>query len=314
MRPRVLVTFPLAAAEQALLRELVPTAEFRFSAGGSTEVAESDLAWAAVIFGNVKPADRLLPHRNVCWLHSPNVGLDAYEGLAKSRPDLRITHARGVVDDAVAEHAIAMLLCLTRSVDLLVRAQQKRAWDRQGFMARGSGRVLAGKSVHVLGYGPIARCLIDKLLGLRMRVSVYRRTAAGDDPRVERFLSFDALPREAGGADVLVALLPDKPQTRRLIDGRVLGAMKPSAYVVNVGRGSALDEAALVEALSADRIAGAALDVFEAEPLAPSSALWESDKVLISPHVAGRFDQEPRRHVERFAELLRESIGQGDED
>jgi phosphoglycerate dehydrogenase-like enzyme len=173
-------------------------------------------------------------------------------------------------------------------------------------MARGGGQVLAGKSAHVLGYGPIARCLVEKLLGLRLRVCVYRRAAEGDDVRVERFLSFDSLPREVGDADALFALLPDKPQTRRLIDATVLAAMKPSAYVVNVGRGSSVDEAALVEALSAGRIAGAALDVFEAEPLAASSPLWDLENVLISPHVAGRFDQEMRRHVERFAGLLRE--------
>jgi phosphoglycerate dehydrogenase-like enzyme len=283
------------------MRSLLPDAELRFVPG--VRAQPSDLSWPGVIFGNVKPPERLFPHRNLRWLHTPNVGVDDYRCLLEHRPDLRVTRGSGVVDDAVAEHAVAMLLYLTRGLGVLARAQQTHAWGREAFMACGA-TVLAGKSAHVLGYGAIAQRLVDKLLGLGMRVCVYRRKACGSDPRVERFYAFESLPREVHEADVLVCLLPDKPQTRRLVNAQVLGALKRSAYLVNVGRGSVLDELALIDALSTRRLAGAALDVFESEPLSPTSALWDLDNVLVSPHVAGRFEAEIHRHMEQFAGLV----------
>jgi phosphoglycerate dehydrogenase-like enzyme len=307
MKPRILVTLQLAQAEQEYMLSRIPEAEVRFVP--SERAAEPDLSWATVVFGNVAPAERLLPHRELRWLHTPNVGLDDYQDLLERCPNLRITRASGVVDDAVAEHAVAMLLYLTRGLDVLARAQQQHAWSRQAFMARGV-TVVAGKSAHVLGYGAIARCLVEKLLGLGMRVCVYRRQACGKDPRVERFHAFESLPREAANADVLLCLLPDQPQTRHLVSADVLRAMKRSAYVVNVGRGSVVDESALAEALSRGRLAGTALDVFDTEPLSATSSLWDLSNVLISPHVAGRFDMEVRRHVEQFVRLARQFAGE----
>ena len=300
MLRRILVTLPLPPAEQDYLRGALPDNEFRFVPAASA--TDDDLAWATTIFGNVAPARRLVPCTNLRWLHTPNVGLEAYAELPARRPDLRLTRAQGVNDDAVAEHAIAMLLFLTRGLDLLAEARLGRAWERQAYMNRGA-TVLAGKSAHVLGYGGIARCLVDKLLGLKMRVSIYRREARGDDPRVERFIELSALAVAIGDADAVLCVLPDHAETRGLISADVLERMKPSARLVNVGRGSVLDEQALARLLAERRLAGAALDVFEHEPLPPGSPLWDLPNVLISPHVAGRFDRELRGHCELFVYL-----------
>jgi phosphoglycerate dehydrogenase-like enzyme len=300
MDARVLVTLALPLAEQEFLQTQLADSEFRFRS--ASQVTDEDLDWATIMFGNLKPAERLIPRKNLRWLHTPNVGLEAYAELPKQRPDIKLTRSHGVNDHAVAEHALAMLLFLTRGLQLLAAAQAQQRWERAEYMARGA-TVLAGKTAHVLGYGGIARCLIDKLLGLGMQVCVYRREGHGDDARVQRYVPFAALPREIGGADVLFGVLPDHPATRQLVDEPVLAAMKRTAYLVNIGRGSLVNEAALARVLSAGRLAGAALDVFDTEPLRATSPLWEMANVLISPHVAGRFDAELRRHCDLFVRL-----------
>lgn len=303
MKPHVLVTLPLLPAEQQYLRDRLPRSDLRFLSASS--VTDEDLAWATVLFGNLAPAERLIPRRNLRWLHTPNVGLEIYAALVQHRSDMNLTRSQGVNDHAVAEHALAMLLFLTRGLNVLAAAQPERRWERAAYMGCGA-TVLAGKNAHVLGYGGIARRLVDKLLGLEMQVCVYRREGHGDDARVQRYLPFARLSHEVGSADVLFCVLPDSPETRRLVDGQVLERVKPTAYLVNVGRGSVLDEAALARALANGQLAGAALDVFETEPLPATSPLWELPTVLISPHVAGRFDEETRQHCDQFITLMRD--------
>jgi phosphoglycerate dehydrogenase-like enzyme len=250
MNARVLVTLALPPAEQEFLKMQLPDSELRFRSG--SDVSDDDLDWATVVFGNIKPPERLIPRKNLRWLHTPNVGLDGYVFLSKERPDLRLSRSQGVNDHAVAEHALAMLMFLTRGLHVLAAAQAQQQWGRAAYMAHGM-TVLAGKVAHVLGYGGIGRCLVDKLLGLGMQVCVYRREGHGDNPRVKRYLPFGALLSEVASTDVLFGVLPDHPATRRLVNERVLDAMKRTAYIVNVGRGSVLDETALAGALSAGR-------------------------------------------------------------
>ena len=143
----------------------------------------------------------------------------------------------------------------------------------------------------------MARAFIRKVSGLGIVVSVYRREAAGSDPHVHAFRALSALVNHCREADALVSILPDVAGTRRFISHRILSNMKPTACLVNLGRGAVLDEPALIEALQHGMIAGAALDVFVTEPLPHDSPLWDLENVLISPHVAGRFDGgEPASH------------------
>ena len=128
--------------------------------------------------------------------------------------------------------------------------------------------------------------------------------AAGSDQHVNAFRALSALASHCREADALVSILPDAPGTRGIISRQILSSLKPTAFVVNLGRGSALDESALVEALRHKAIAGAALDVFATEPLPHNSPLWEFENVLISPHVAGRFDSESQLHIGQFLERL----------
>jgi phosphoglycerate dehydrogenase-like enzyme len=297
---RILITLPLAQHDRQYLSLRLGGFDLRFAAPPS----DDDLHWAQAIFGNVSPGARLIPHENIVRLHTPNVGLDSYAFLRQARPDLEITNSVGVMDDAVAEHGLALLLALTRCLPLLVDGKTARAWMQRSFSEACGATTIAGKSAHVLGYGRIARTLVTRLAGLGMKLTVYRRQPRGDDPLVERFLALGELAEHVRHADVLVSILPEYPETREIISERVLGAMQPTAYLINLGRGSAIDEPALVTALQSGRLAGAGLDVFQQEPLAETSPFWALPNLILSPHVAGRFDQEMRLHIEGFLRSL----------
>jgi phosphoglycerate dehydrogenase-like enzyme len=304
MTERILVSAYLPPAEVEYLRAQISQAEVRFIP--QHEVTAQDLSWAQVVFGNIDPVDLLVSYTNIKWLHSPNVGMDMYASLGTKPPDLQISNTTGIVDHAVSEHALALLLALTRLIPLIAQGQSRREWICEAYSTSFAATTIAEKQVHVLGYGQIARCLIAKLAGLSMQVTVYRRKGIGSDPSVARFLSFRELSSHAHEADVLISVLPDRPEVRGLISATVLGHMKSTAFLVNVGRGSVLNEPALVEALKRKAIAGAALDVFAEEPIPDSSSLWDLPNVLISPHVAGRFDREMHRHAAAFLSRLEE--------
>lgn len=284
---RLTVTLAIGADLLARLRDSLPGWVVEVPRGTGWELEQT-----TVILGNAPP-DAIAEARSVRWLHSPNVGLEAYEGLRTARPDLTVTNSHGVMDDAVAEHGLALVLALARGLPGLLAAQSEHEWRRGGY----APGVLRGQSLHLLGYGPIARRFADIAAGIGLEITVYRREASRDAP-VAR--SFDDLEEAIGEADILVSLLPDTPRTRRLVDARVLAAMKDTSIVVSLGRGAVIDQQALVDALQSGRLAGAALDVFEQEPLSAESPLWDLPNVIVTPHVAGRHSEEMAMHVEAF--------------
>jgi phosphoglycerate dehydrogenase-like enzyme len=310
MYPRILVTLPLSDQRLRHLKTRSRGASVRLA--DAATASDQDLAWAEIILGNLKPPSRLLQYPNIRWLHSPNVGLDAYLDVAAGRSGLVISNTRGIADDVVSEHALALLLALTRAVPAMVRAQARQQFDRDAF--QGDRCVtLSGRNVHVLGYGSIARCLVRKLHGLSMKVTVYRRKAEGSDPNVDQFVALEQVTKFITNADVLINLLPDVSETRGLINHSVFEAMKPTAFFVNVGRGATVDEAAMIETLRLGRLRGAALDVFAVEPLVAESPLWTLPTVLLSPHVGGRFDREMELQIDGFLEKLADHHGKAEE-
>ncbi len=308
MDTNILVTLPMTDADR---RRLAGRAG---GSGGPYDVRTStpggataeDLAWAHCVLGNLKPPSVLEDHPNIRWIHTPNVGLDAYAPLDRSRPDLKITNIKGIADHPVSDHVMALLLTLTRALPrVLYTAGATANWDTRDDYGPHC-IALAGKHVHVLGYGSIARCLVRKLAGFDAAVTVYRRRGGGDDPHVARFRAISDLPSGVREADVLINLLPGLPETRCAVGAAVFAEMRPDAWFINAGRGSTVDEAALVDALSGGRLRGAALDVFAEEPLPGDSPLWSLPNLILTPHVAGRFDGEMRAHIDHFFDRLNE--------
>jgi D-2-hydroxyacid dehydrogenase (NADP+) len=208
-----------------------------------------------------------------------------------------IASARGVFAVEVAEHVILMMLALQRGLAGHVARQARREWRP---FASGT---LAGRTAGILGLGEIGRRVAARCAALGMRVlgSCRRpRPVAHVDEVLER----ERLEELLRAADHLIVALPFTPETRGLLGRQELSAVRPGAFLIHVGRGGVIDEAALLEALAAGHLGGAALDVFEDEPLPPDSPLWTAPNTLITPHVAGY----GLRYVERVAEVLTANV------
>jgi len=262
-------------------------------------VTDDDLAWATGLCSYTVPAARIAARPNLRWLHVPGAGIDPFVDLPALRPDLRLTRHGPFNAAAVAEHGLALLLALRRGVPEMVTGKAQGRWVREAiFQAQPS--LVRGTEAQVLGFGPVARALAALLAAIGARVTVFRREAAGADPAVARFCPLRDLRREIGRADAVFGVLPAVPATRHLVDAGLLAAMKSTAVVVNLGRSALVDHAALVHALQSGALAGAALDVFDEEPLPTTSPLWSAPNLIISPHVAGQFRGASRRGVEIF--------------
>jgi phosphoglycerate dehydrogenase-like enzyme len=165
-------------------------------------------------------------------------------------------------------------------------------------------RELKGQVLLIVGFGSIGRELARRIQPLGMRVWGVTRSGAGDTQLAERILPVTELANALPQADFVLLAAPETPESRRMIGEPELARMKPSAYLINVARGTIIDEPALIEALRRRAIAGAALDVTEKEPLPPESPLWKLDNVFITPHVSAASEN----LWERQAELLLENL------
>jgi phosphoglycerate dehydrogenase-like enzyme len=214
------------------------------------------------------------------WIQALGTGVDNIVDLPSLGKEVVVTNVRGIHGPPVSEAALAYMLALARRMPESTYAQNKKEWTRW------PSQLLHGKTVGVLGVGLIAEYLapICKALGMKtIGISSSPRPAAGFDKTVHR----DELVKIAGELDYLVALTPLTKETRGIVGAKVLAAMKPSAYVVNVARGGVVDEPALIEALDKGTIAGAALDVFAQEPLPPDNPIWRAKNALIYSHLGG---------------------------
>jgi phosphoglycerate dehydrogenase-like enzyme len=248
-------------------------------------------AEALVVWGNpgdlLRDAARRLTRLR--WVQTLAAGPDSVL-QAGFGPDVVITSGSGLHDLTVAEHALALTLAAARRLNVLVRAQIGHRWadelgGRQPVEEPDNFRTLRGAHVVVWGFGGIAATLAPYLAALGARVTGVARSAGTRHgfPVVPA----DRLPDLLPGTDVLVMILPATPETTRVLDGAVLARLPRHAWVINVGRGSTVDEAALLDAVREGRLGGAALDVFETEPLPPSSPLWDEPGIIITPHAAG---------------------------
>jgi phosphoglycerate dehydrogenase-like enzyme len=234
----------------------------------------------------------------VKWIQSASAGVDRllFPGLIDSH--VVVTNARGVFDQAIAEYVLTLLLTFAKGMP--------GVWDRQG-RAEWKPRDtegLAGKHVLVVGVGPIGRAIGVACQGLGMTVRGVATTSRRRDDVFRVVYGGDELLDALSWADYVVDVLPGTPDTRHLFDEKAFGAMRPAARFVNVGRGSTVDEPALERALQEGRIGGAALDVFEEEPLPKDSPLWSMPNVIVSPHMAGDFAGWREALVELFVENL----------
>ena len=242
--------------------------------------------------------------RKLRFIQSIGAGTDQFPRDELTKRGIRLASARGVNARAVAEHAIALILALSRRLPEARDNQTRRVWRGMiGDLAEREDE-LGGKSLLVVGLGDIGGRLARLAKAFDMRVVGLRRNPAAGRGTADMVHRMDALRSLLPEADFVALTCPLTTETEHLIDTEAFGRMKPSAYLVNIARGRVVDEPALVKALAAKRIAGAAIDVTADEPLAPSSPLWGMAQVLITPHTAG----ETRRYEDNVIEILRDNL------
>lgn len=247
--------------------------------------AEDALSHAQVIVatGHAFNDARLKRAARLEWIHAMTTGTDAILGARTLRAEVVVTNTRGIHGPQMSEMAFMYMLNLSRRYRAMLANQQQHVWKRRDQVR------LHGKTIAILGVGLISETLAPRCKAFGMTVLGITRTPR-EVPGFDRMFTYADIAEAAAQADFLVVLAPNSPETEKMIDARVLAAMKPSAFLINLARGALCDEDALLDALRNGRIAGAGLDVFVTEPLPKESPFWDLDNVMITPHCSGSSD------------------------
>ncbi len=221
---------------------------------------------------------------NVKWVHSLSAGVEKLLFPELSEHPVIVTNARGVFKRSLAEFVIAGMLYFYKKIRRLVENQRGHRWD--DFLVDW----LRGKTMGIVGYGEIGReCgLLAHALGVKIYATRRKPELSASDPILDRVFPSAGLKDMLKEVDVVVAAAPLTSETLHMLSDAEFAVLRPGAIVMNVGRGPVIDEQALIRALRENRVAGAALDVFEHEPLPPDHPFWEMENVLISPHCTDR--------------------------
>jgi phosphoglycerate dehydrogenase-like enzyme len=218
--------------------------------------------------------------KNLQWIQSVASGVDAILNLPSLRKEVLLTSTRGIHAPQMAEMAILLMLSLNRNFPQIIRNQDKGIWERW------PAKLLYQKKVGILGIGAIGEEIARKCKAFGMTVFgidiVQRKVDA-----VDYSYGPEDLLKVVQEVDYLIIVVPSTPQTRKMVGTKVLSSMKPTAFLINIGRGEIIDENALIHSLESGKIAGAALDVFSQEPLPKDHALWRTKNVIITPHIGG---------------------------
>ena len=268
------------------------------------DLSTAEIAVSGWYYGApVRFADIVAAMPRVRWIHSTGAGMDDFISPDLAERGVLVTNVAGAYAPAMAEYALAGMVMLARGFPALLDAQRRRRWlDRDA--PRGTD--LHGKQLGIVGYGAIGRHLALAAKALGMRVHATRRTPmfVSAEP-VDRLLPAGELPELLATSDFVVLAASLNSTTRALIGDEELRAMKPSAVLVNVGRGGLVDQDALVAALRDGRLGGAVLDVTAPEPLPPDSPLWDAPNFVITPHLSGDTPEGWERGIELFCANLR---------
>jgi D-2-hydroxyacid dehydrogenase (NADP+) len=238
------------------------------------------------------------------FIQSISTGVDQYDQQMLRGRGIRLASAAGATAQAVAEHAMALILALQRHLHTGRDNQARKHW--RGMISDIPSREdqLGGKTLLIIGLGRVGTRLAKLAKAFELRVVATKRDASHGVEWVDRVYRYDRLPALLPAADIIVLACPLTPDTQNLIDATALAAMKPSAHLINVARGRIVDEDALIHALQEQRLTAAGLDVTREEPLPASSPLWTMPNVLITPHKAG----ETQRIEEAVIDLLMENL------
>lgn len=277
---KILVVLPLNERQKERLEQNIRHQEFVYCP--PEQVTEEMIADAEVILGNIPPR-LLLFAKSLKWLQLNNAGTEGYcdgalpEGVV-------LTNATGAYGLAISEHMVGMLFELQKKLNLYNRNQREHIWRSEGHV-----KVIQGSRVLVVGMGDIGTAFAQKMKGLGCRTVGIRKREARKPEGVDDLFTLERLEQQLPKADIVALSLPGNQDTYHLLNEERIAMLKPGAVVMNVGRGITIDTEALTRALQEKRIAGAALDVTDPEPLPADHPLWDMENVILTPHVSGGF-------------------------
>jgi phosphoglycerate dehydrogenase-like enzyme len=258
--------------------------------------------------------------RQLVWVQAPTASLEHYLFPALIRHRCTLTNMRGLFSDVIADQVLGYILCFARNLHRYIRQQQQKLWqpiggeNERASFEFGPGVVnaidrahlhLADMTVGIVGLGAIGSEIARRAKAFSMRVLAVDPERRSHEA-VEAIWPVEQLPELLQQSDFVIIAAPHTPQTAKLFRRPQFQAMKTTAYLINIGRGAIVDLPDLVAALQANEIAGAALDVYETEPLPTESKLWDmGDRVILTPHVAGSSPKIAQRHLELLLENVR---------
>jgi len=273
----------------------------------SYEGIEEHLKNAEVIFTISLRPEQFAAARSLRWIHAPTAAVHQFMFPEMINGDVVLTNSTEVHGPVVAEHVMALIFALAKKIPQATFFQQKSIWSQEAMWMEGTRlREVAGATLGLIGLGSIGRRVARMAYAMGMRViGVREHVEKGRPEGVEAVFPPSKLDDMLKESDYVVVAAPLIAATEKLINAARLAVMKRDAFVINVGRGPQVDDAALIDALRSRRIAGAALDVFEHEPLPADSPLWGVENLLITPHTGGLTDKLWPRHYELFSDNLR---------
>ena len=232
------------------------------------------------------------------WIQATTTGVDYLTNLPSLRKEVLLTSTRGIHGPQMSEMAFLLMLALSRNFSQVIRNQDQKIWDRW------PGKLLYQKKVGIVGLGAIGKEIAKKCKAFGMVVygiATKEREVEG----VDYSFGDENLAQVLKEVDYLILVVPNTPRTRKMIGAKELSLMKPTAYLINIARGEIIDEEALVDALKTGKIAGAALDVFNTEPLPADHPFWELENMILTPHLGGMSENYVIQVLSIFEENLR---------
>ncbi len=256
-----------------------------------------------IFIGSSLRPDQFSHARKLKWIHSTAAGVSQLMYPELRNSGVVMTNPSGIFSPPMAEHTMGLMIAMARNFPDSVRYQDQAHWGQQEI----SDKILTelnGKLLLIVGYGSIGRELARRARAFDMRVWGVTRSGNGDATHVEKLFAVTQLESVLPDADYVVLTAPETHETKHLIGAPQIAKMKRGARLINMGRGSLLDEAALVRALEVGVLSGAALDVTAIEPLPSDSPLWKAPRLFLTPHTSGVSDRLWQKETKLLMDLL----------
>ncbi len=301
------IDFSIDDEDLEKIREAFP--EHEIIHGSAKEIDAKLKDGIEIIFGYVNP--RILSGmKSLKWLHLPWAGVEPYLKMEEIKSGrLKLTNARGVYGPPISEYVIGMFLSLKHNLYLHRDEQGEEIWK-----PRTPAREFAGSTVGILGFGDVGQTLAKKCKALGTKVIAVKNTPAVKPDYLDELYTADKIDEALPKCDFLALCMPGTEGTAGLLSRERIALLKQGVYIVNVGRGSAIDLGALADALKSGHVAAAGLDVFETEPLPNGHELWHIPNCVITPHTCGRSPQNKERQLKIFLDNLRKYTDTGELD